>query len=1468
MRVRSVLACFAVGVFLAGGGYLAHAGLSRVQFGPGRIVPVTPPEVRIAPRSRVSEATEPPPARSSLPPPGGTFEIDVSRSIPDLDRLPLGERREQLADWVAYAVLARAGLSPTELRDATYDRLPVRGLGFDDAVNVDYGWGRRVVLPDDSVLLVRSARDPRPEATVARLADQVRMERGAVPSSFAILVYETDLDRGTIRVRREADVSGDAMFSEAHGYHERVVADAADLAAFLAKVDDLTHVRRAADPTGGAIVVGGRRIASAPTAGLSLDDVAALYQAHAELKRRRERIDVRLREAGKPVADAYEALVAAFNRQVDAYNRNNFTTIDEAALDEAARALRAVLSTAGAHATDPVPDSREPAGVDDLLERLRAGRSGGGRSNAAATALGRWRKKIDALEAAVSAAVGAEQEKVARQLRASKDPDDRPPPSEPGFSLDPELDVTRLRRNLDFALGDLGAWRRSLQSVVAAAKGDEPEEVAEAHESIRVRRARAVVEASDEAGATASLTAPLSAALRELRAQLGDPSSVPSGDDRDRVLVRLHELKDDVIARASKSDDDASRARAVLELAVVRFLLDDSRIQRARYDGPLQGTRVGMILFYTDLLAKVWSSVDYHRSAPEHEVPGFISQPRHDHWIEPTYWAEVRAKPSTRLWFGPRKEGYSVVEDGREIDFSHVATRVYAAGSNPLRPSEESVPAEPSRRCFAWWDRHFADVADYEQRYHEQNQIMKWSVVTGWLVADGLLKGLSDVPVVRLHQFDRWLEDEKDHLRFSKDVRLLPRSEWTGVPVTESMEILASYGYVGMGGSWEISGGVSLGGKQSLEEGSRIVKEVRVALRRPGLSYGKSAADSGSMELLKGTKFELPKATSKVVLEVPPSIPLRARGLQWRPSVAPSVGIDAAGPSTAFRLSTAEGRLSDVALRAGPTSVELATVRRGLGRELDRVQAFGAVLTETRDAASALARDARFLPGRGAYLVESTEGEVLAVLRDGADARLLRRARGTVPPPNDVVLESGHASLLQHLGLADPTFVQVARSPRVPEALRSTPVQRLRSIRGSARDGDGVVERVFVSEMPAGDGAAVRLRLSDGAADIEGRVVEDALYLRGDPSSGDFAAFCDVVTERHLTGGQVDEWVARAKAAKPGETVEVSWRTDTARESGRRSAVGVLDGADVEPPLAALEESLRRGESAAFSTGTTDVAMERGLRALEDGRPSDATRLFRRARELARGDARAVPEALEVAIAGDKARAVEQVERALRSGALASSGDDVGRAFEAVGEQELADYVRLRSGRLPDVPESLRGGATQARVDGRRVRLSTELPSDVPVYRADDARVQSVRDTLRSGRQPDSVDVYVDVDARAGGATAFDFDEMPGATVAHAFADARHQWGAVPERALGPWRPNELRVGGRTFVRRGQRAAGGATVLLVFAAGAPPLAPPPDDEEDAAAGGDTPESPVPAAMDGDEAPRRAEPGHDGHGGGR
>src|SRR5262249_22101789 len=49
---------------------------------------------------------------------------------------------------------------------------------------------------------------------------------------------------------------------------------------------------------------------------------------------------------------------------------------------------------------------------------------------------------------------------------------------------------------------------------------------------------------------------------------------------------------------------------------------DAYRFQAARYDGMLQGTEAGMVLFYTDLLAKIWS-MNYLDSAPVDAIEEF-----------------------------------------------------------------------------------------------------------------------------------------------------------------------------------------------------------------------------------------------------------------------------------------------------------------------------------------------------------------------------------------------------------------------------------------------------------------------------------------------------------------------------------------------------------------------------------------------------------------------------------------------------------------------------------------------------------------------------------------------------------------------------------------------------------------------------------------------------------------------------
>ncbi|HZN93641.1 MAG TPA: hypothetical protein VFB81_13105 [Myxococcales bacterium] len=200
-------------------------------------------------------------------------------------------------------------------------------------------------------------------------------------------------------------------------------------------------------------------------------------------------------------------------------------------------------------------------------------------------------------------------------------------------------------------------------------------------------------------------------------------------------------------------------------LSVLTFAEETNCQQCARYDGPLGGTRVGMNLFYTDLLAKLWLLLDVERSAPVMRVPGFISQAR----LPPSaYWKEQYSKARGRIWFGPREEAMTRSADDSELRFQHVATRVFAASSDPDHPEyTETAPSEDNRRAIGWWERHYADVADYEQEYHLQNQIMKWSGITGFFYSKGLAPYLQQVPVDRTEEFGRWYARARPGLKYT-----------------------------------------------------------------------------------------------------------------------------------------------------------------------------------------------------------------------------------------------------------------------------------------------------------------------------------------------------------------------------------------------------------------------------------------------------------------------------------------------------------------------------------------------------------------------------------------------------------------------------------------------------------------------------------------------------------------------------
>ena len=83
-----------------------------------------------------------------------------------------------------------------------------------------------------------------------------------------------------IRVHSGATVRGEELFSPAYGYVENQVRTLAEFRNWLGSVDDVTHVA----VTDGAIRFGGRRFDDARTPGLTLDDVAALYQVHRKFR--------------------------------------------------------------------------------------------------------------------------------------------------------------------------------------------------------------------------------------------------------------------------------------------------------------------------------------------------------------------------------------------------------------------------------------------------------------------------------------------------------------------------------------------------------------------------------------------------------------------------------------------------------------------------------------------------------------------------------------------------------------------------------------------------------------------------------------------------------------------------------------------------------------------------------------------------------------------------------------------------------------------------------------------------------------------------------------------------------------------------------------------------------------------------------------------------------------------------------
>jgi len=688
----------------------------------------------------------PPPALAV----GGSMVIDIGTGAAALSSLPVDERREQWRDWALYGALPRLGANANEAKVGTYKMPPVRFPYLRDLYVFDYGFGRRIYLGSRVAMFYDDAA-PDSQAVIGRLADQVRMETGK-KSGAELYAFHVDQEHGTIAVTRKPDVPVSDLFGAAYGYTEANVSTLEDFTGLLGKIDDVTYSANQS----GVMVFGGRRFEHSRTLGVTVEDVAALYQANAGVA-----------AAAKTVQTKLDAIDADVNR---AYKNAQETGDDSPRLHE------------------------------------------------------KYQKELE-----------SRSEQVVRDAEV---------PSSPGFSLDPQFVrtvrdghvawniATDLEKLAADPCGTLRAFGAEAHAIVASATSDE---------SARVAREWAAITLDNLANSEGPrLCARVSSAMREqIRDAAREIAESPEHGWQSH-FVSYYNLKSEL--HTSADEDDTAQ---VVD-ALVLYIEHRDEVQCARYDGPspgqrgaLQGTRVGMNLFYTDLLAKLWAGLDFHRSAPLEVLPGMLTGPRTRR--PKTFAAEDKERPNTRLWFGPRADAVTRSGDG-DLAFRHVATRVYAAGSDPREPGKEAQPADWAGRVLSWWDRHYAEVAAYEPQYELQNQIMKWSVISAQMVRDHA-DFLQDVQVNRSNRFDSWLVASRSQLHYQYPVTLRPESP-TG---TECLDLLSSAWFSDRenGRVLQLSGGVTLGGERSLDALAHVGEDGELGMRfHPAQDIG--AGDAGT----------------------------------------------------------------------------------------------------------------------------------------------------------------------------------------------------------------------------------------------------------------------------------------------------------------------------------------------------------------------------------------------------------------------------------------------------------------------------------------------------------------------------------------------------------------------------------------------------------------------------------------------
>jgi hypothetical protein len=241
-------------------------------------------------------------------------------------------------------------------------------------------------------------------------------------------------------------------------------------------------------------------------------------------------------------------------------------------------------------------------------------------------------------------------------------------PDHAGFSLDPEYDCRGLAKWIETS-----QYKTDFRKYVADSAKTESKDILSAVLSQFLR--------SDEPGE--QIAAAVTAEELVSSSDLSTIVQALKNDDARPFLLLTKRLRN--------GKDIGS---ALLGEFFFKHSRREFQFQAARYDGDLQGTEIGMVLFYTDLLAKLWQSIDY--DSPKSAIPDFRTSP--DGGISPVYLQQTLETPGTRIWFGKEDRGFQITGEPKEILFARRATRIFAASSDSLTKDKEVPPIQASEQ--------------------------------------------------------------------------------------------------------------------------------------------------------------------------------------------------------------------------------------------------------------------------------------------------------------------------------------------------------------------------------------------------------------------------------------------------------------------------------------------------------------------------------------------------------------------------------------------------------------------------------------------------------------------------------------------------------------------------------------------------------------------------------------------------